>query len=412
MGPGPAWHQVGLLDRPAGSVVTQPLGLTRGASGASAGGTNGSDGSNEPGPDDGSVTRAAGCAGGQAGPGRQTDPGAVRLQAWLRGVGRVMGVLGALLLAFFAFQLWGTNLLEGRAQHRLADELERSIQEQRDAAAPGATAVADGDGPTPAPPVPGSAVARIRLPSLGVDETVVEGVGRAELRNGPGHNPGTPLPGHRGNVAIAGHRTTHGAPFADLDRLQPGDPIIVDTVDGRFTYTVMAQDRGDGTTGGYRVVAPGDVAVIADQGDNRLTLTSCYPRYSDRQRLVVTALLDGPPVDPAPAPLAPLGPAPGPVEVAGATPPLVTTAPELPTVPATGAAPPGATTLDGSGQLGWQWHHLDQALAWIVLAALTAVLLSLLGRRMNRLLALALSPVLLLELVIFFVHVDRMLPSY
>jgi len=217
----------------------------------------------------------------------------------LRRFGISVSVLGVVVLAFSAFQLWGTGLLEERAQRDLAAELESAIQRQK-VASPrrqddssrslsdrSASALGDGNPEVGAllrrTPLSGSAIARIEAPSIGLDKTVVEGVGRNQLREGPGHYPVTPLPGHGGNVAIAGHRTTHGAPFGDLDQLEPGDPITLDTVDGLFTYRVLGQEQPDGTVGGYRVVTPEAVEVIANSGDDRLTLTSCHPRYSNRQ---------------------------------------------------------------------------------------------------------------------------------
>jgi sortase A len=124
-----------------------------------------------------------------------------------------------------------------------------------------------------------------------VDVAVVEGVDVADLRKGPGHYPTTVLPGEDGNAAVAGHRTTYGAPFNRLDELAPGDEIAVETVKGSFTYVVE----------GTRVVAPSDVSVVAATDDDRITLTTCNPKYSARERLVVTGRLRGDPVAPPPA---------------------------------------------------------------------------------------------------------------
>ncbi|MYH71669.1 MAG: sortase, partial [Acidimicrobiia bacterium] len=141
----------------------------------------------------------------------------------------------------------------------------------------------------------GSAVARINIPSLEVSKTVVEGVRVSDLRKGPGHYPNTPLPGQAGNAAIAGHRTTYGAPFGDIDELEPGNQIFVETIQGRFVYQVVAQ--GDGH--GHIIVAPSAVEVL-DQDfreyPNRLTLTACHPKGSARQRIIVVAELVGEPV--------------------------------------------------------------------------------------------------------------------
>jgi sortase A len=83
-------------------------------------------------------------------------------------------------------------------------------------------------------------VAQIRIPRVGLDDIVVNGVGVDDLRKRPGHAPATPLPGQRGNSAIAGHRTPYGAPFGNLDQLSNGDAILPRTTQGSFTYRVSA----------------------------------------------------------------------------------------------------------------------------------------------------------------------------
>ncbi|MFM8971210.1 MAG: class E sortase, partial [Actinomycetota bacterium] len=98
---------------------------------------------------------------------------------------------------------------------------------------------------------------------------------------GPGHYPGTPFPGSRGNAAIAGHRTTYGAPFHNVDKLKPGDRIIIETFAGRFVYQVTRQ----------LIVQPTDTYVVANTPDAQLTLTSCHPKYSAAQRIVIKAKL-------------------------------------------------------------------------------------------------------------------------
>ena len=142
-------------------------------------------------------------------------------------------------------------------------------------------------------PPTGDAVARIQIPKIGLDNIVVNGVDRDDLRKGPGHYPATPLPGQRGNSAIAGHRTTYGAPFGDLDQLSTGDEIRLRTLQGFFTYRMYQQ----------LIVDPSDVAVL-DPDPARpatLTLTTCNPKYSAAQRLVVKAVLDSPAPLPPPA---------------------------------------------------------------------------------------------------------------
>jgi sortase A len=132
-------------------------------------------------------------------------------------------------------------------------------------------------------PLKGDAIARIDLPSIGVSEYVVEGTDTASLRKGPGHYPETPLPGDRGTAAIAGHRTTYGAPFRNIDELDRGDRIALDMPYGRFTYRVERT----------RIVAPTDVDVVGRVAYDRLVLTACHPLYSASERIVVFARLEG-----------------------------------------------------------------------------------------------------------------------
>jgi len=132
-------------------------------------------------------------------------------------------------------------------------------------------------------PAEGQPVGLLTIPRIGLnDEVIVEGVSDSDLRQGPGHYPGTPLPGQPGNAAIAGHRTTYAAPFYNLNELQVGDPVVVRTLAGTFHYAVSQ------TT----IVAPTDAAVLDDTTGPELTLTTCNPRYSASQRLVVVATLE------------------------------------------------------------------------------------------------------------------------
>jgi len=157
-------------------------------------------------------------------------------------------------------------------------------------------------------PEAGEAIARIVIPSIDVDTIVVAGVEIDDLRKGPGHFSTTPLPGQPGNAAIAGHRTTYGAPFGRLAELNAGDAIIVETLQGRFVYRVLPGQPGmAGHTLGFRIVAPTALEVLDDVGDNRLTLTTCHPKYSSRKRLIVHAALVGDPVVRLPRPGEPIG---------------------------------------------------------------------------------------------------------
>jgi sortase A len=227
------------------------------------------------------------------------------------GVGQTLITVGVVLLLFCAYQLWITNLVTAREQSRLSDELRRTWSEpvQRPAGAPvAAAAPATPAAPAAAPPAVelGSGVAVLHAPRLGDDwnPVVVEGTSVRALKKGPGRMVGTARPGELGNLVVSGHRTTYGAPFADLDRLRPGDAVVVETRDRWFTYRVT----------GTEIVAPTAVEVAlpvprrpgVEPTEALLTLTTCHPRYSARQRMIVSAALeqDLPKSDGAPPALA------------------------------------------------------------------------------------------------------------
>jgi sortase A len=216
----------------------------------------------------------------------------------LRGTGQTLITLGVVLLLFCVYELKVTNLVTARAQEQLADDLEAQW------AVPGPsppTPTPSGGGAVAVPPPAaapasvelGSGLAVLRIPRLGDwnerPPVVVEGVSTADLKKGPGHIPGTALPGEVGNVVLSGHRTTYGAPFERFDELQPGDAVVVETRDTWFTYTVT----------GTRIVRPSAVEVTYPVPGDRsatptrrlLTMTTCHPRFSARQRMVVSAEL-------------------------------------------------------------------------------------------------------------------------
>lgn len=212
---------------------------------------------------------------------------------WLRGVSTILIAAGVLLLADVAITLaWQEpfSALYGRFQQsQLEGELEdleesgltpaerravvrftrdperlaflaRSLRRRTD----------DGD-----------AIGRIEMPDIGVDQVIVEGTGTADLRKGPGHYPRTAWPGMRGTVAVAGHRTTYGAPFNAIDELERGDRITVQMPYGRFVYRVERS----------RIVPPTAVEVVRRVGYDRLVLSACHPKYSAAKRIVVFARL-------------------------------------------------------------------------------------------------------------------------
>ncbi|MBN2114073.1 MAG: class E sortase [Acidimicrobiia bacterium] len=246
-----------------------------------------------------------------------------------RRVGWALLAVGVLLGAFVGYELWVTSLVARHGQAGLQAELEersaaavpavvryeadtgRAVSPlslpaglpgpgEIDLAAALASAglppasspppgVGEGDLVSEEPPPEGGPVGRIVIPAAGVDWTVVEGVSAADLRRGAGHMPATALPGQPGNAVISGHRTTYGAPFHHLDRVAPGDLITVTTVTGTHAYQVVH----------VMVVRPSEVWVTEQWQGSWLTLTTCHPRFSARQRLVVVARLIGGPNAPA-----------------------------------------------------------------------------------------------------------------
>ncbi|HLX87594.1 MAG TPA: class E sortase, partial [Acidimicrobiales bacterium] len=185
----------------------------------------------------------------------------------------------------------GTALYEHSAQSRLKAAISKSLPHAhltlpppaRNPGGSSSTALPTSHiAPPVADPGVGAPVGLMSIPTLGVsDAAIIEGTGESQLQQGPGHYPGTPLPGEAGNAAIAGHRTTYGAPFYSLDALHSGDAINIETPQGLFGYQVVLT----------KIVSPDDVSVLQPTPLPELTLTTCNPRYSATQRLVVRALL-------------------------------------------------------------------------------------------------------------------------
>jgi sortase A len=207
----------------------------------------------------------------------------------LVGLGEVLITAGVLVAMFVLWQLWWTDVVAGRDTDRAATDLAR-LWDGPGPAPGGGTGPGSGDVTVRR----GEAFALLRIPRFGADwrRPVVEGTSAGDLRRGVGHYPGTALPGQVGNLAVAGHRTTYGHPFRDLDSLVPGDLVLVETAHRVYGYRVLAR----------AVVAPTDTDVVAADPDHPdrpaaaatralLTLTTCHPEFSARQRLVVRAEL-------------------------------------------------------------------------------------------------------------------------
>lgn len=208
--------------------------------------------------------------------------------AAVRGLGEALITAGLVLLLFVGYQLVWTNFEARRAQDRVADQIrdtwERPVR-----------------GPTSDPSTSarperavdfGQGFAFLRIPRLGrgYSVPVVAGVGLDALARGVGHYPDTARPGQVGNFAVAGHRATHGEPFAYLDRLRRGDAVVAETRRAWFTYVV---DR-------TQIVRPTDTWVVdpvpgrpdAEPTRRLLTLTTCNPRWASTERLIVFGHLE------------------------------------------------------------------------------------------------------------------------
>jgi sortase A len=285
----------------------------------------------------------------------------------IRGTGKTLISVGILLFLFVGYELWGTGFAERRSQHRLTASFQQRVTTVP--SLPGSEPVTTD---TTLPPVDlGDALAMIEIPKIDVKKAVVEGVGVEDLKQGPGHYPGTPLPGQHGNAAIAGHRTTYGAPFYDLNELEPGDPIFVTTAAGRFRYEVVEQ----------KVVDPSDVWVLDPTPDDRLTLTTCNPRFSAAQRLVIVAKLVTPPA-PTPVP------------------------------PPAQAAPTTTPTHTLAAGLSGKATSKTPAIVWGAFAAAIWVGGWFFGRAWRRWPAYAVTAVpFLLVLFVFYENVSRLLPA-
>ncbi len=117
----------------------------------------------------------------------------------------------------------------------------------------------------------------IEIPRLGLAAAMFEGIRLTTLDRGPGHWPGTAMPGATGNVVVAGHRTSHSKPFRHLEQLVPGDEVIFNTADGRFVYSVVSTE----------IVYPDAIHIIDQTPERTATLFACHPVGSTKQRIVV-----------------------------------------------------------------------------------------------------------------------------
>ena len=184
-------------------------------------------------------------------------------------IGSLFLYLSFVVLAFVLFMFFGTNYINSRSQTTLLKQFSSQQHTSNYLAPP-----------------EGGVLAQIYIPKIDLNRIIVQGTAENDLIMAPGHYVSTPLPGQAGNVAIAGHRTTYGAPFYSLNKLSPGDMIDVSTAAGNFRYRVFRT----------LVVLPSDNSVLNPTTTPTLTLTTCNPLFSASTRLVVVAHLVGKPI--------------------------------------------------------------------------------------------------------------------
>ena len=369
-------------------------------------------------------------------------------------VGRALVTAGLLMLGFVGYQLWGTGLSTAAAQADLKAQFAASLQPTTTEVAVVTTEVpltsvtttsapnSDSSttlAPEPAGPTtteverqaipefsPGDVVGQLVIPSIDVDFFVVSGVGVEELRLGPGHFTDTPLPGQLGNSAIAGHRTTYGQPFHDLDQLEAGDDIVVTTAFGTYTYEVRD----------IKVVEPTDYGVVSTTDPNitTLTLTTCHPKWSAAQRLIVSAELNelesdrvlptetvaNEPTEESATAIAPSESSTSASTATTLPADTLTTTTEMlgaePSEPASTTDEPSAGTSQSERAFSAGWFHdstaLIQALIWTaILIALRVAVTQVSARRKSwwPMLPISLAPAVI-GLYFFYVNVNNLVP--
>jgi len=209
--------------------------------------------------------------------------------------------LGVIVLLFVVYEVWVSNWFAERANHQVRTALEQQWKDGRDPLLPLP------GGALPSLPE-GNGIANLYIPRFGRDYAwaIVEGTSADDLEKGPGHYIGTALPGRIGNFAVAGHRVGKGEPFLNLDKLRPGDPVIVETESTWFVYRV----KGNRTSGevtamnkdgipGREIISPTDGDVLLPVPDHPgskpterlMTMTTCHPKFTASRRMVVYAKL-------------------------------------------------------------------------------------------------------------------------
>lgn len=203
--------------------------------------------------------------------------------------GRVFVAAGVALLLFTAYLLWGTGVYTKQAQQEAARAVAAKPIVSEEHLSTGAIPAARPQHPLKK----GDPLFTIKIPKIGLENVVVQGVDQDSLRKGIGHFPqcrekrdaddcldDTRYPGERGNVALSGHRTTYGAPFFRANELAKGDMIDIVSGRARYRYRVRGQEVVDPIAG---------FSTVGQHGRDELTLTTCHPRFSAAERLIIHA---------------------------------------------------------------------------------------------------------------------------
>ncbi|MEW2356060.1 class E sortase [Spirillospora sp. NPDC029432] len=193
------------------------------------------------------------------------------MRVLIRGLGELCITAGLVLLLFVTYGLWGTGRYTRAQQDELGEDLQRSWSSKV----------------TREKVELGRGMALIRIPRFGKKYrfVVVEGVTQKHLRKGPGHYPGSAMPGEVGNFVVSGHRTTYSAPFNRVGELRKGDEILIDTRERQFVYRVTGRKVVEPTA--VEVTAPVPMRPKAKPDEPLITLTTCHPKYSAAERLIV-----------------------------------------------------------------------------------------------------------------------------
>jgi sortase A len=242
----------------------------------------------------------------------------------VRGFGQALITAGLVLLLFVVYEVWVSNIFAHQRQDKVRTQFQQNVAKGLDPLK-GQDRLNLPSGKQVVIPA-GEGFANLYIPRFGKDYawTIVQGTNDADLERGPGHYDSTAVPGQIGNFAVAGHRVGKGEPFLNLDQLVPGDAIVVQTAGNWYVYTVLGDQQAYAAAAkltdasardaaenaalaaadqqgvvGREIVSPSTVSVIDPVPNHAgatatralLTLTTCHPKYTANQRMIIHAAL-------------------------------------------------------------------------------------------------------------------------